>query len=95
MKQYQVIGGQYEQYWYGESNSIIGAKRIASQNCEFWDNWQGWHYPSIYKADDCEKIISKDAITVPNGCEITIHKIGVMPIATRDFKGWTNLDNYV
>lgn len=53
MKKYQVIGGQYVQVWYGESESIIGAKRIATKNIEYWDNWQGWNTPKIYIVDDC------------------------------------------
>ena len=32
MKKYQVIGGQYESCWYGESNTIRGAKIIAGRN---------------------------------------------------------------
>ena len=52
MKKYQVIGGQYESCWYGESDSIRGAKIIAGRNKEYWDNWQGWHTPAIYDASD-------------------------------------------
>ena len=51
MKKYQVIGGQYRQVWYGESDSILQAKRIATRHEEYWDNWQGWHKPRIYEAD--------------------------------------------
>lgn len=25
---------------------------LASKSAEYWDNWQGWHIPSIYKAED-------------------------------------------
>ena len=32
MKKYQVIGGQYESCWHGESNSLHGAKIIAGKN---------------------------------------------------------------
>ena len=32
-----------------------GAKLIASKNREYWDNWQGWHTPKIYAAEDCIK----------------------------------------
>ena len=32
MKRYQVIGGQYESCWYGESDSLRGAKTIAKRN---------------------------------------------------------------
>lgn len=40
MKKYIVIGGQYQQCYYGESDSIRGAKQIASRHLEYWDNWQ-------------------------------------------------------
>lgn len=61
MKQinYYVIGGQYETYCYGGTPTLIGAKRLATKNMEYWDNWQGWHKPKIYKADDTEVITSK------------------------------------
>lgn len=51
---YYVIGGQYEDYNYGGAATLLGAKRIATKNEEYWDNWQGWHKPSIFKAEDCE-----------------------------------------
>ena len=54
MKKYQVIGGQYESCWIGESDSLHGAKIIATRNMEYWDNWQGWHKPCIYRAEDVE-----------------------------------------
>lgn len=52
MKKYQVIGGQYKSMWYGESDSLRGARIIAGKNKEYWDNWQGWHTPLIYDAED-------------------------------------------
>lgn len=51
---YYVIGGQYDAYNYGGATTIDAAKRIAANNEEYWDNWQGWHRPRIYKAEDCE-----------------------------------------
>jgi hypothetical protein len=81
MKKYQVIGGQYEQYWYGESDSIRGAKIIAGRNKELWDNWQGWHTPNIYEAKDCEVIESRGRITTSDGQMIVIHKEYAEPIA--------------
>ena len=53
MKKYQVIGGQYVYTQYGESDTLRGAKMIASKNKEYWDNWHGWNTPKIYKASDC------------------------------------------
>lgn len=55
MKKYQVIGGQYFFCRYGESDSLRGAKQIAAKHKEYWDNWQGWHRPKIYLAEDCEQ----------------------------------------
>ena len=49
---YYVIGGQYESYCYGGMPTLLGAKRLAMKNMEYWDNWQGWHIPNIYRAED-------------------------------------------
>ena len=80
MKKYQVIGGQYESRWYGESDSLRGAKIIATRNEEYWDNWQGWHKPSIYLAEDVEEVESLGRITTPNGVAIRVPKINAVPI---------------
>ena len=52
MKKYSVIGGQYNRVKYGESDSLLSAKRLATKNCEYWDNWQGWHTPTVYLTED-------------------------------------------
>ncbi len=52
LKKYVVIGGQYQSYCYGSSDSLHGAKCLASKNREYWDNWQGWHTPKIYRRED-------------------------------------------
>ena len=52
---YYVIGGQYDDYNYGGTPTLLGAKRLATANEEYWDNWQGWYTPSIYRAEDCEE----------------------------------------
>ena len=49
---YVVIGGQYEAYTYGSAPTLLGAKRLAAKNAEYWDNWAGWHIPAIYRAED-------------------------------------------
>lgn len=49
---YVVRGGQYESYLVGYAATLQGAKRLASRNCEYWDNWQGWHYPCVYEVKD-------------------------------------------
>ena len=51
---YYVIGGQYEGYNHGWARTLLGAKRLARKSQEYWDNWQGWHTPDIYAAEDCE-----------------------------------------
>ena len=38
MKRFQVIGGQYESHWYGESDTLRGAKILARRCEEYWDN---------------------------------------------------------
>ena len=53
---YYVIGGQYASYCYGGAPTLIGAKRLARKSAEYWDNWQGWHIPDIYKAEDVRDI---------------------------------------
>lgn len=50
---YFVIGGQYKFYNYGGSETLLGAKRLATKNMEYHDNWVGWVKPSIYRAEDC------------------------------------------
>lgn len=62
---FYVIGGQYETICYGGCPTLIGAKRLATKNIEYWDNWQGWHKPRIYKATDTKEVESKGRITTP------------------------------
>ena len=81
MKRYQIIGGQYETSWKGESDTLRGAKIIATRNQEYWDNYQGWHKPSIYNAEDVVEIESKGRITTPDGMKIRIPKDDAIPVA--------------
>ena len=67
MKKWQVIGGQYESIWYGESDSLERAKRIANSNREFWDNWQGWRTPKIYASEDVRELESAGRVTTFDG----------------------------
>lgn len=53
---YYVIGGQYQSFFYGTAKTIEEAKRIAEENAEYWDNWQGWHVPNIYRGEDVVEI---------------------------------------
>ena len=80
MKNYQVIGGQYEFYWYGESDTLRGAKSIATRHEEYWDNWQGWNKPCIYKAEDCRDVESCGRITTPDGMMIRVHDRCAAPV---------------
>ena len=81
---YYVIGGQYHFYCYGGSPSLRGAKLIAAKHDEHWDNWQGWHRPGIYAAEDCVL-----ADTEFYG-EQMVPKPGTFPVATydMDLKRW-------
>ena len=78
---YYVIGGQYESICYGGAPTLIGAKRLATKNREYWDNWQGWVTPKIYDAEDTEEITSKGRITTQDGATIRVAKWGTEPIA--------------
>lgn len=78
---YYVIGGQYECYCYGGTPTLIGAKRLANKNREYWDNWQGWHTPKIYKAEDTEEIESRGRITSRDGVIIRVPKCYAIPVA--------------
>ena len=78
---YYVIGGQYEYYCYGGAPTLIGAKRLANKNREYWDNWQGWHTPKIYRAEDTKVVESRGNITYHDGVEIRIPREFSEPIA--------------
>lgn len=80
MKAYQIIGGQYESHWYGESDTLRGARCIATRNKEYWDNWQGWRKPKIYKAEDVAEIESRGRITSDDGALIRVPKEYAEPI---------------
>ncbi len=77
---YYVIGGQYESCCYGGTPTLIGAKRKATENMEYWDNWQGWHKPAIYRAEDTRVIESRGRITTHDGTMIRVPKYGAEPV---------------
>lgn len=77
---FYVIGGQYETCCYGGTPTLVGAKRLATKNEEYWDNWQGWHKPLIYRAEDTEEIESQGRITTDDGAIIRVPKFGAEPI---------------
>lgn len=77
---FYVIGGQYESHCYGGAPTLIGAKRLANKNAEYWDNWQGWHTPAIYRAEDTKLIKAHGWITVPNGATVRVPKYWAEPV---------------
>lgn len=79
LNQYCVIGGQYQDYCYGERETLLGAKRLAGKSMEYWDNWQGWHIPMIYRLEDTE-------ISINNNGKMRSPKSGVTAIAKGRYK---------
>lgn len=77
---FYVIGGQYEPHCYGGAPTLIGAKRLANKSAEYWDNWQGWHTPAIYKAENTEVITAHGYITHYDGTEIRVPKFNAFPV---------------
>ena len=77
---YWVIGGQYESNCYGGAPTLIGAKHLANANKEYWDNWQGWHTPSIYADEDTESITCNGWITKPEGSTTRVPKENAYPV---------------
>lgn len=55
---YYIIGGQYAAFSYGGAPTLLGAKRLAGKCAEYWDNWQGWHIPAIYRAEDVREVVN-------------------------------------
>ena len=53
---FDIIGGQYQSYYYGTVGTLEEAKKMALEHDEYWDNWQGWHVPGIYRHEDCEDV---------------------------------------
>lgn len=71
---YYVIGGQYEYCCYGGTPTLLGAKRLANANKEYWDNWQGWNTPKIYRAEDTKEIEDE------YGRTFRVPETGAMPV---------------
>ena len=49
---YCVIGGQYDDHWYGDTPTLEEAENLANKNMELWDFGEGWHRPYIYRIED-------------------------------------------
>lgn len=75
---YYVIGGQYAAYCYGGAATLHAAKLLATRSAEYWDNWQGWRTPAIYRAEDCEPCTNfyGDQIAPRPGAVPVAHKSG-------------------
>ena len=80
---YYVIGGQYDAFNHGGANTILGAKRLATKCAELWDNWQGWHIPSIYREEDCKPQSNFYG-------EQILPIYGAIPVAVHDGKKWVS-----
>lgn len=91
IKKYVVIGGQYEHHFYGTTDSLQGAKVLASRNEEFWDNWKGWNTPMIYAGKDCRIIETKGMITYPDGREIIVPEEYARPMLAKRDGRWVEV----
>lgn len=73
----------------GGAPTLTGAKRLASKTAEYWDNWQGWHIPAIYRAEDVRKVVNFYGETFAP-CE------GARPVAAAEYNNgraeWRELD---
>lgn len=79
-----IIGGQYAARDYGFAPTLTGAKRIASKNVEYWDNWQGWHTPKIYRAEDVRQVENFFG-------NVYAPKMGACPVAEKINGKWVAL----
>lgn len=88
-RKFYVIGGQYAAYCYGGAQTRLGAKRLAGKNAEYWDNWQGWHIPAIYRAEDVRPVVNFYGESFAP-CE------GARPVAAAEYNNgrakWRELD---
>lgn len=85
---YYVIGGQHRFFCYGGTETLLGAKRLAGKHDEYWDNWQGWHRPKIYRAEDC--IETEDGDIVPDRFNKQVWPVSVCNI---DTGRWQDCEN--
>lgn len=83
---FYVIGGQYAPFNHGGSTTLLGAKKLAKQCVEYWDNWHRRHIPSIYAAEDCEKKTNFFG-------EAMLPKLGANPIVFWNGVKWQEYNN--
>ncbi len=88
MKEYKyyVMGGQYEDICYGGSDSLRGAKLIATKNREYWDNREGWHTPAVYLASGT--IVDEYGKRHVRTYDTSAGIVPERPIATKGKSGW-------
>lgn len=77
---YVIVGGQYEDCYYGGAPTLLGAKRLAGRNIEYWDNWQGFHIPYVYAIEDTYEYECNGWITIRDGTIIRRPKYGAEPL---------------
>lgn len=77
---FYVIGGQYEPYCYGGASTFREAKKLADENAEYWDNWEGWNTPKIYLAEDTKIIESNGRVLTYDGQQIRVPKDFAIPV---------------
>lgn len=73
---YYVIGGQYRHHCYGGTETLEQASKLARKCEEYWDNWQGFHFPNIYRAEDTVEIETENGfVRVPkeNATAVEMH----------------------
>lgn len=66
----------------------MGAKMIASKNEELWDNWEGWHKPKVFLAEDCE-----EAYGYRDGKIVRVPKPEARPVFFFDNGRWQTFFN--
>lgn len=52
MKKYQVIAAFDGWHWFGESDNLTSAKRIATNNSIYNTDMLGFDKPAIYRSED-------------------------------------------
>lgn len=78
MKKYQVIGGEYETKWWGESDTLREAKMIANRFTECYSDGKPYK-PYIYLAEDVENVESHGRILTDDGVCTRVPKNNALP----------------
>lgn len=59
---YYIFGDPFVWNYYGRRRTLLGAKRLANKNVEYWASFQNRRRPRIYKAEDIEFV---DGFPIP------------------------------